>query len=99
MLTGLLLPSLACKWVFYGPENNAKSNPMEMNFEGFEMQKRNIPMDINQRADENNGVISLVIMFTPTIMVFKISKWFIFLSLADNSKKIFTVLAKIFKCT
>ena len=37
---------------------------MELNFEGLEMQKWNIPTDRVQREDEKNGVIFLVIMFT-----------------------------------
>ena len=47
---------------------------MELNFEGLEMQKRNIPTDRAQRVDEKNGVICLDIIFTPGVMVIKISK-------------------------
>ena len=47
---------------------------MEPNFEGLEMQKRNIPMDVAQRVDEKNEVICLVIMFTPQVMVIEMSK-------------------------
>ena len=41
MLTDLKVPSLACKYVFYRPEHNTKGggDPMELNFEGLEMQK------------------------------------------------------------
>ena len=42
---------------------------MELNFEGLEMQKWNIPMDRARRVDEKNGVVFLVIMFTPWVMV------------------------------
>ena len=42
--------------------------------EGLEMQKWNISTDRAQRADEKNGVICLVIMFTPGVMVIKMSK-------------------------
>ena len=35
MLTGLKVPSLACKYVFYRPENNAKGDSMELNIEGL----------------------------------------------------------------
>ena len=38
---------------------------MELNFEGLEMQKWNISTNSAQRADEKNGIICLVIMFTP----------------------------------
>ena len=48
--------------------------PMELNFEGLEMQKWNISTDKAQRVDEKNGVICLVIMFTPGVMVIKMSK-------------------------
>ena len=43
MLTGLKVSSVACKRIFHTPEHNAKGVPMEMNFEGLEMQKWNIP--------------------------------------------------------
>ena len=45
MLTGLKVSSLACKCVFYSPEHNGrpyrghKEDPMELNFDGLEMQK------------------------------------------------------------
>ena len=51
-----------------------KGDPMELNFEGLEMQKWNIPTDRAQRVDEKNGVICLVIMYTPDVMVIKMSK-------------------------
>ena len=40
MSTGSKVSSLACKCVFYiKPEHNTKgADPMELNFEGFEMQ-------------------------------------------------------------
>ena len=40
---------------------------MELNFEVLEMEKWHIPTDTAQRADEKNGVISLVILFTPRV--------------------------------
>ena len=39
MLTGLKVPSLACKCVFYRSEHNAKGGSYEMSFDGFKMQK------------------------------------------------------------
>ena len=65
-----------------------------MDFEGLGMQKLNIPMDRAQRVDEKNGVICLVIMFTPRVMLFKMSNianFFVFS--ADNSKKLATFRA------
>ena len=47
---------------------------LEQNFEGLEIQKWNIPNDTAQRVDEKNGVICLVIMFTPKSMVIKMLK-------------------------
>ena len=73
MLTGLKVPSLACKCVFYRSEHNAKGGSYEMSFDGLKMQKWKIPIDRAQRVDERNGVICLV-MFTPGVMVIKISK-------------------------
>ena len=46
---------------------------MELNFEGLEMPKGNIPTDRAQRVDGKNGAICLVIMFTPQVMVIKMS--------------------------
>ena len=40
---------------------------MELNFEGLEIQKSNIPTDRAQSVDEKNRLICLAIMFTPGI--------------------------------
>ena len=75
MLTGLKVSSLACKCVFYRTKQNAKSG---LNFE---------PVDKAWRADEKNGAILLVIMFTPRVMVIKMSKnGSCFVFFADDSK-------------
>ena len=47
---------------------------MELNLESLEIQNWNILMDRAQRADEKNEVICLVSMFTPGIVVIKMSK-------------------------
>ena len=39
MLTDLKMPSLTCKCVFYRPEDNARTDPTELNFEGLEIAK------------------------------------------------------------
>ena len=39
------MSSLVCKCAFYRPERNAKEGPMELNFEGLEMQKCDILAD------------------------------------------------------
>ena len=58
-LTGLKVSSLTCKCVFYRPEHDTKEGPHEtMNFEGLEMQKRNIPTDTTQNAGEKMGSLA-----------------------------------------
>ena len=47
---------------------------MELNFEGLEMQKLNIPTEQAQRVDAKNGVLCPAVMFTPRVMVVKLSK-------------------------
>ena len=58
----------------YKMQHNAKGDPMELNFGDLEMQERNIPMDRAQRVVEKNGIIDLVVTFTPEVMVTKMSK-------------------------
>ena len=50
-----------------------KEEPMELKFEGIKMRRLNLPMVRAQRVDERNGVICLFIMFTPEVMVMKMS--------------------------
>ena len=52
------MSSLACKWVFFRSEQNAKEGP--------------IPTFRAQRADEKNGFICLGIMFSLRILVIQI---------------------------
>ena len=94
MLTGLKMSSVACKCVFYRSEHNAKSGPMELNFHGPEMQKRNIPTG---RAHEqmkkfdhlpSYHVISRVMV----IKMSKIAHFFVFS--ADGGKKSVTVCVR-----
>ena len=47
---------------------------MKLNFEGLVLQKYYIPTNSAQEVDENNRVICLIIMFTPRVMVTKMSK-------------------------
>ena len=68
---------------------------MELNFEGFEMQKWNIPTDRAQRVDGKNKVICLVIVFTPQVIV-KCQKWLIFCIFCWCQQKISHSLDKIF---
>ena len=69
------MSSFTWKCVFYRPAHNVKGgNPMELNFEGLDMHKWNIPTGTAQRVDEKNRITFLVIMFTTGVMVIKISK-------------------------
>ena len=54
---------------------------MESNFEGPEMQKRNLPTATAQRVDEKNRVICPAIMFTLGVLWWslKYQKWYNFL--------------------
>ena len=47
---------------------------MGLNFEGAGMQNRNTPTYRAQRVDEQNEVICVDIMFTPGVIVIKMSK-------------------------
>ena len=49
-----------------------QKDSMELNFEGPEMQKWNIPTATDQRVDEKNGVICPVIMFTLVVLFWKV---------------------------
>ena len=95
MLTSLEMSSLACKCVFYRPEHNAKEggDSMLVNFEDLEMQKWNITMDRAQSVNLNNGIICLVIVFTPKVMVINMAHF------SCDSKKISYSLGGIFRCT
>ena len=80
MWTGLKVSWLTCKYVFYKPEHDSKGEggrgggPMKLNFEGLQMQKWNIATDRIQKVRKGNEFICLVIMFTPAVMVIKMSK-------------------------
>ena len=68
---------------------------MELNFEGLGMQKWNKSIDRSQRADEKNGLICLVIIFTTKVMVISISEIALFfVCSADDNKKLLTVWTK-----
>ena len=69
---------------------------MELNFEGLEMQKWNIPTDRAQIEDGKNMVICLFIMFTPQVIIIKISKMAHFCIFCWWQQKISLSLHKIF---
>ena len=52
------------------------------------MQKRNIPADRAQRVDEKNGVIYLVIMFTPRLIKMPKMARFLFFQLMATNKPV-----------
>ena len=99
MITGLKVLSSACNCVFYRPRHTAWRDPKELNFEGLDIQKRNIPTDSAQRVDEKNGVICLVVMFASRVMAIKMSKMAHLLFSADDSKKLVTVWARYLSVT
>ena len=49
-------------------------DPMELNFEVLEVQKCYIPTDRAQKVCAKNGFICLFIIYTPRVMVMKISR-------------------------
>ena len=70
---------------------------MELNLEGLEMQKWNILTDMDQRLDEKNVVIYVVIKFALRIMVINISKIAHFMFFFRWQPKNSPSLGKIFK--
>ena len=75
---------------------------MELNFKGYEMQKWNIPTDGAQRVDEKNGVLCLDVMFTPRVMVVKMSKlayflYFLYFSWDTKGRNITKLLSQLKK--
>ena len=87
MLTGLKVFSSACKCVFYRIEHYTKGGSHELSFDGHKMQKWNTPTDWAQRVDEKNGLI----MFTPEVMVIKMSKMAHYSILFANPVGVFLV--------
>ena len=68
---------------------------MKLNFEGPEMLKWNIPTNKAQRIHEKNGILCLIIKFSPRVTVIKvlqIAQFFVFSF--DDSKKLITIWAK-----
>ena len=47
---------------------------MQLNFQGLKTQKLNIPTHKAKRVDDKNRVICLYLMFTPIVMVIKMSR-------------------------
>ena len=99
MLTGLKVPSLARKCVNSTDQNIIKSGEGLHGTEFWrawnaEMKYTN---GYSSKSRWKNGVICLVIMFTPRVMVIKKSKMAYFLFSADGSKKSVS-WDKIFKC-
>ena len=60
---------------------------MAMNSEGLQKRKGTIPTVRDQRADEKNGVIYLVIMFSSGIVVIKMSEMAHFLDFLQMAAK------------
>ena len=61
------------------------------------MEKWNISTDRVQRADEKNGIICLVIVFTPRVMIIEMSEMaYFFVFSSDDSKKPVTIEQNIY---
>ena len=74
---------------------------MELNFEDLEMQKWNIPTDTAQIVDGKNGVICLVITFTPRVVViknFSIVAHFLYFLLMPEKKSVTTGTEYLLSC-
>ena len=99
MLTDLKVSSLSCECLFHRPEDFAnRGPPMELNFEGLEMQKGNMPTDKAQRENEKIGIIYLGIIFTPELTVIKMSKMAHILYLLLITAKNQSQFGQKFKC-
>ena len=98
MLTELKVSFLVRKCVFY-----RRGDPMELNFEGLEMQKWNIPTNrakeqMKKKKKKKNRASCLVIMLTPGVMVIKMCKMAHFLCFLLMPAKISHSVDKIFTC-
>ena len=87
------------KWVFLNLHFTdqgitQKWDPIDLSFEGLQLQKWNILTDRVQRTDEKNGIVCPV-LFPPRVMVIKILKMaHCFVFYAYDSKTLITVWAK-----
>ena len=73
MPAGFKVSSLACESVFCRPEDNAKGDLMELNFQGPEMQKWNVQTDRDERVDEKMGSFVKLSCFLSELVI-KMSK-------------------------
>ena len=65
---------LISKRVLYRTEHNEKGGPMELNFGGLEMQKRNILMETAQRVDEKMRSFPYLSFLLPELWSLKCQK-------------------------
>ena len=75
MLTSLKVSSLPHKRVFYRRYHKANGEPNGTEFWRSWNAKLNIPAHI---VDDKNGIICIIILFTPGVWTLKCKKWFIF---------------------
>ena len=88
------MSSLACKCVFETPEQNARRDPMETNFEGLEMKNLPIPTYRAQRVKEKiRSFLSLSGLVSKKRLL-KCQKRLIFLFSANDSKKSVLICTK-----
>ena len=82
---GKRISIVTCKYVlhvnmyFTDQSIMQRGDSTKLNFKGVEMQKRNVPTERAQRADENNGFICLVIMVISGVMIIKMARMVKFL--------------------
>ena len=72
---------------------------MELNFQGLEMHKWHITKDRAQAVEGKNWFICLVIMFTPRVMVIKMSKmahffYFLLMPAKNQSQRSYLALSE-----
>ena len=100
MLATLKVSSLAYKYAFYRPENNAKGGPQGTEFWRPLNAKIKSINARQERVHEKNRVICLVIMFAPGVMIIKMSKMTHFLYfLLMPAKKSVTVWRKYLRAS
>ena len=71
---------------------------MELNFEVLGMKKWNILTDGAERVDEKNWAICIVVMFTPKVMVIKMSNMAHILCVLLMTAKNHSQFGQILKC-
>ena len=75
-----------------------RGDRVELSFEGLEMQKWNIPTDRAPRVADKNGVPCLYVMFSPRVMIVKMSKLAYLLYFLLMAATYYSQFGQIFEC-